>query len=84
MHQQTITTNKKCTNTALTLIYNPMQYNHRIRKRTEGSLMLQISTFLSPRISHNTCCSPFTLAVGSFRHSHVQAHIRGSGRGHLS
>ena len=71
MHQQTIATNTKCTNTTLTLIYNPMQYNHRIRKRTEGSLKLQISSFLSPRISHNTCCSPFTLAIGSFRHSRV-------------
>ena len=38
MQQQTMTANKKCKNIRRGLIYNPMQYNQRIRKDTKGSL----------------------------------------------
>ena len=53
MHQQTITTNKKCTNTTLTLIYNLMQYNHRIKKKTDRRVtqVVDFDVFVSPHIS---------------------------------
>ena len=55
MHQQTITTNKKCTNTTLTLTYNLMQYNHRIRKNGQkghSSCRFRILTYTFSEKGH--------------------------------